>query len=67
MRQTLRWSFVARNFGLVLLLAPALAQEASISSLPLIAVGGLAGAVAYLLYLIFNTLASLPNLNRTVA
>ena len=67
MRQTLRWSLVARNFGLVLLLAPALPQEASISSLPLIAVGGLAGAVAYLLYLIFNTLASLPNLNRTVA
>jgi hypothetical protein len=66
MRQTLRWSLVIRNFGLVLLLVPAL-PEASTSSLPLIAVGGLAGATTYLLYLLFNTLASLPDFNRTVA
>src|SRR5215472_11077697 len=66
MRQTLRWSLVARNLGLVLLLLPAL-PEASTSSLPLIAVGGLAGATAYLFYLLFNTLASLPGFNRTVA
>jgi len=67
LRQTLRWSLVGRNFGLVLLLAPALPQGASMSSLPLIAVGAVAGSVAYLLYLIFNALASLPTLNRTVA
>jgi Methylamine utilisation protein MauE len=66
MRQTLRWSLVARNLGLVLLLVPAL-PEASTSSWPLLAVGGMAGATAYLLYLLFNTLASLPTFNRTVA
>src|SRR5215467_857473 len=51
MRQTLRWSLVARNFGLVLLLLPALPEtstSSSTSSWPLIAVGGLAGATAYL-------------------
>ena len=66
LRQTLKWSLVVRNLVLAALLAPALAATPNLD-LPLAAAGSLAGAVAFLLYLLFNALAALPGLGRFAA
>jgi hypothetical protein len=58
LRQTLRWSLVWRNLVLAALLLPALAPVGADHALwP---IGAAAGASLFLLYLLFNTLSSLP-------
>jgi len=65
LRQTLSWSLVGRNLGLALLAAPDLL---AMSRLPAataeVVVGSVAGAGAFVLYLLFNTLSALPAPNR---
>jgi hypothetical protein len=64
--QTLSWSLVARNLCLAVLLLPSLAPLQAPLGAPA-AIGAVAGACAFLLYLLFNTLASLPGFARSAA
>ena len=59
LKQSLRWSLVARNAVLAVLLLPSLAP---IGPLPMSAAltGAGAGLAFFLLYLLFNTLSALP-------
>jgi hypothetical protein len=59
LRQTLRWSLVWRNLTLALLLAPSLLTFA-VADRGVWPVGVAAGACAFLFYLLFNALSSLP-------
>jgi len=56
LKQSLRWSLVARNAVLVLLLAPSLAAMPG----PFALSGVAAGLAFFLLYLVLNTLSALP-------
>lgn len=58
LKQSLRWSLVARNGALALLLLPSLATPAMPMSLVLSGVAG--GLAFFLLYLVLNTLSALP-------
>lgn len=70
LRQPLQWSLVGRNLGLAGWLAVGLASSllgpaAADPTLPAIAVA--AGVIAFLFYALFNALASLTALNRSLA
>ncbi|MBA2588661.1 MAG: DoxX family membrane protein [Alphaproteobacteria bacterium] len=56
LKQSLRWSLVARNAVLALLLVPSLASAA----MPLALSGVVAGLAFFLLTLVLNTLSALP-------
>ena len=58
LKQSLRWSLVARNGALALLLLPSLATAAMPMSLVLSGVAG--GLAFFLLTLVLNTLSALP-------
>ena len=58
LKQSLRWSLVARNVALALLLAPSFSTPAMPLSLVLSGVAG--GLAFFLLYLVLNTLSALP-------
>ena len=62
LKQSLRWSLVARNGALALLLLPSLATVAMPMSLALSGVAG--GITFFLLYLLLNTIAALPPVER---
>ena len=55
LKQTLRWTLVARNAGLALLLLPSLSVAAA--AMPS---GIVAGLAFFLLYVVLNTIAALP-------
>lgn len=56
LKQTLRWTLVARNAGLALLLLPSLSMPAAA-----FAPSGIAAGLAFfLLYLVLNTICALP-------
>ncbi|HEX3756189.1 MAG TPA: MauE/DoxX family redox-associated membrane protein [Rhizomicrobium sp.] len=59
LRQELRWSLVARNLALAVLLLPGLFLAAPIA-MPVWFAGACAGAVFFMLYLLVNALAALP-------
>lgn len=58
LKQSLRWSLVARNGALALLLLPSLSTPPMSMSLVLSGVAG--GLAFFLLYLVLNTLSALP-------
>jgi hypothetical protein len=58
LKQSLRWSLVARNGALALLLLPSLSTAAMPTSLVLSGVAG--GLAFFLLTLVLNTLSALP-------
>ena len=64
--QTLSWPLVARNICLAALLLPSLTSTGTPLGAPA-AIGAVAGVGAFLLYLLFNTLASLPGFARSAA
>lgn len=64
--QTLSWGLVGRNLGLAALLLPGLAPSGPQLGASA-AIGAVSGVCAFLLYLLFNTLASLPGLARSAA
>jgi uncharacterized membrane protein YphA (DoxX/SURF4 family) len=65
-RQTLSWALVWRNLGLAGL-ASAAALSSSAVDLPIQGAAFAGGAVLFLIYLLFNTLAALPGFARTAA
>jgi uncharacterized membrane protein YphA (DoxX/SURF4 family) len=66
LRQPLRWSLVARNLMLCLVLASSLSLSRDVGPVPAL-VGAAAGIVAFVLYILFNTLAAIPALDRSPA
>lgn len=60
--QRLGWPLVGRNLVLATLLTPSLAAAPPSATLGVVGVGG--GVAVFLIYLLFNTLVSLPAIHR---
>jgi len=63
LKQSLRWSLVARNAMLAALLLPSLATPGP-AALSAILTGATAGLAFFLLYLLLNTISALPRFER---